>query len=103
MIEFKTKNFRDLEINAIPHYIRDMDSSPLILIKKDGLIMFARTKTDKDTLMENLSDDDIVLFGWHGQYRTDIFTMTPQELREKYKSPDGKSGKEVPHILRGMS
>lgn len=93
---YTTIGFQPLDLAAVKYHIRVMDSSALVLIKQDGRIIYGRTRTEKDDLMKKLDDTDVILFGWHGNYRTDIFTLTPAQLRGLYDKP-------VPAIMQGMS
>lgn len=65
--------------------IRAEDGSPLILIKGTGEVAWARTRLEKDQLISRFNDQrDLLLWGWQGQYRTDIFRLTQADLDAHY-------------------
>ena len=58
----------------------------LILITEFGDISFENTATGKDKLMESYNPDaDTMLMAWTGQYKTDIFELTPEDLKTFYR------------------
>lgn len=91
---FELKNFKPLDIKSVPLPLRDMESSSLVLIKPSGFVVFGRTKLDKDNLKKLVEDGDLILFAWHGKYRTDIFTVTKEDFDARYMAADGKPRKE---------
>jgi hypothetical protein len=57
----------------------------LILVKESGEAIYARTRGDKDKLIENFdSQNDLLLLAWTGQYATDIFHLTGPDIKENY-------------------
>lgn len=48
---------------------------------------FANTATEKDALLKRFRPDDggILLLAWSGEYRTDIFYVTKEDLERHYK------------------
>lgn len=80
----KLENFPVTDISQVPDHIRTMGCSALIIIKQDGRMTYGQTRAEKDNLIKILEDTDQVLFGWHGNYRTAIFAITPAELRKFY-------------------
>ena len=79
-MRFKPENFRALALHDLPAPLREMESSSLVLVKKDGLVFFGRTALDKDHIRKSTGKGDIVLFAWHGKYRTDIFALDKDDL-----------------------
>ena len=65
--------------------IREMKTSPLILIKANGTVEFASRPKEKDLLIDKFNEsEDVLLFAWAGQWRTDVFVVTSDDLRRCY-------------------
>ncbi len=65
--------------------IRNMNSSSLILIKPNGMVESSRFVAEKDRMVSvYVEGEDLLLFAWHGQYRTDIFILTKEDLAKHY-------------------
>jgi hypothetical protein len=56
-------------------------SVTLILIKQDGNVFVDRS-THKYQIIYKFAKGDLLLAGWHGQYRTDIFEMDGSILKK---------------------
>jgi hypothetical protein len=82
---FKGGNVRRLgDGSEPPTRIRDMTGSALVLIKADGVVDFETSKSGKDALIKRYTDNDILLFLWHGHWRTDPFLVTGADLDKYY-------------------
>ena len=86
-MKFNPKNFRRITDGCKPSLkIRTADDTTLILIKSSGDAEYARTRGDKDSLVAQFDDqDDLLLWAWVGQYHTDIFMLTQQDLDQYYR------------------
>jgi hypothetical protein len=84
---FKPKNFRRITNDSQPPFkIRTADNTTLILVKCSGDAEYARTRGDKDKLIRRFEDPaDLLLWAWVGQYHTDIFMLTREDLDLYYK------------------
>ncbi len=84
---FTPKNFRRItDDNKPPFKIRIADQTTLILIKASGDAEYARTRSDKDQLIAQFDPKrDLLLWGWPGDYHTDIFLLTNEDLDIYYK------------------
>jgi len=86
MIAFKPENFRTLvDGDAVPSKIRLMNKSPLMLIKTSGEAMYGRTRGEKDDLVARFASDDLLLWAWSGQWGTDVFRLTKDDLEKYYR------------------
>lgn len=81
---FRGGNVRRLTPGALPCPIRDMAGSALVLITADGAVDFESCKSGKDSLVARYTDNDILLFLWHGHWRTDPFLVTRDDLDKYY-------------------
>ncbi len=87
-MNFKPENFRTFDAET-PSWveIRTM-KSPLILIKGTGEAAYARTVGDKDLLIERFDEStDLLLWPWEGEWRTEVFRLSRQDLDKFYRSP----------------
>ena len=84
---FKPINFRKISEDSKPQFkIRNDDRMPLILIRQSGEAMFAAIGWEKDALIAQFNNqNDLLLWGWVGQWRTDIFQLTETDLKNHYK------------------
>lgn len=84
---FKPKDFRSISEGSVPPAkIRVMDGCPIILVKASGEVAYATGRTDKDKLIERFDPtQDLLLWGWQGQYRTDMFVLTEEDIKNHYK------------------
>jgi len=69
--------------------IRTSGSMTLIFTKtleETGLpmVQYANTATEKDKLLDSMQWDRILL-AWNGNYRTDVFDLTPEDLEKHYQ------------------
>jgi len=60
-MKFNPKNFRTITGNTNPPSIRTADESTLILVKGSGDAEYARTRTDKDRLVEQFDEKEDLL------------------------------------------
>jgi hypothetical protein len=90
-MKFYPKNFRQIAADNPPGFkIRTADHTTLILIKSSGDGEYARTRMDKDQLIARFdAQADLLLWAWVGQYHTDIFMLTRQDLDLYYKGAMG--------------
>ena len=65
-----------------------MDGSPLILVKATGEASFSNSRTGKDELVEQFKPSDLLLFAWVGQWKTDVFIITEEDLKKHYDEPN---------------
>lgn len=80
---FTPKNFRRIS-NPPPIKIRD--AGPLILVKENGEAGFASMPADKDIIIQKFEPEkDMLLWGWPGKFRTDIFLLSAEDLKLYYK------------------
>ena len=87
------ENFRRLQERAGPaaqwepsQPIRVLDGSPMILIRADGTMSWARTRTDKDAMVQTFNPDaDVLLWVWRGQYGSDVFRLSDADVKAKYR------------------
>lgn len=85
-MKFNPKNFRTITSDTNPPLIRTADESTLILIKESGDAEYARTRTDKDRLVEQFDEkQDLLLWAWVGAYHTDVFQLTKEDLQRYYR------------------
>lgn len=85
-MDFTAVNFKHLgPNNHPPAKIRLIDSSTLILVKKSGFAYYGRTRADKDKIVSDYADGDLLLFVWVGQHHTDIFHLTKTDIDTYYR------------------
>ena len=84
---FNPRNFRRIpEEGEPPPKIRTTDNSTLILIQSTGDAEYARTRGDKDQLVQRFNATaDLLLWAWVGQHHTDIFILTQADLNRYYR------------------
>lgn len=89
---FNPKDFKALPGNfgEFDRNMRDMPVSPLILIKANGEISYGGQH--KDDVVDSYDEvaGDILLFAWSGQWRTDVFIVTADNLKKFYHKPAPK-------------
>jgi hypothetical protein len=84
---FKPENFRKLTDNSKPSSIRDEEHMTLILVKATGEACYERTRTGKDELVTRFDEkNDLLLLAWTGQYKTDIFQLSADDLATCYRT-----------------
>lgn len=82
--------FRRLGGDSIPPFkIRDAPRSPLILITRFGKAEYAAAPADKDALLSrfNHAAGDQLLWAWTGEWRTDVFILSPKDVELYYAAP----------------
>jgi hypothetical protein len=86
LMVFQPENFRSFDDQTPSSLdIRTENGSPLILIKGTGEVAWARTRLEKDQLISRFNDQhDLLLWGWQGQHRTDVFRLTQADLDAHY-------------------
>ena len=81
---FKPENFQTLPPDE-PRGLRADAGKTLILIKANGTACYARTMTTKDELLDRyVPSEDLLLLAWTGQWRTDIFVLTKEDINTRY-------------------
>lgn len=65
-------------------YMRTDTASPLILVKKNGEMSFAKNRGEKDALVASKKTGDVLLYAWAGQYSTDVFVVSDEDLAKHY-------------------
>lgn len=83
------KEFRKLPDN-FDRNMRDMPSSPLILIKSNGEISYGGQHKDGPVDDYDEESGDVLLFAWAGQWRTDVFVVTADDLKRFCQKPEPK-------------
>jgi hypothetical protein len=86
-MNFNAKNFRRITDESKPSFkIRASDRATLILITQSGDAEYAWRASEKDLLVARfVAQTDLLLFAWTGQWHTDIFILTEQDLTLYYK------------------
>ena len=80
---FHPTNFRTLP-DELPSALRTDQGMTFISIKSDGTARYGRTVADKDAIVEEHTDGDLLLLAWTGQWRTDVFLVTKADLARHY-------------------
>lgn len=85
-MQFNPRNFRRISDDSKPSFkIRTADFTTMILVKSSGDAMYGRTRGDKDDIVKNFDEtSDMLLWVWVGQYRTDIFLLTMDDIKNHY-------------------
>ena len=65
--------------------IREDAISPLILVKANGQCGFASKPEDKNALLTRFEPGDLMLWAWVGKHRTDVFSLTLEDLESYYR------------------
>lgn len=81
---FLPKNIKQLPENS-PVGIRSDRAKTLLLISVSGLVTQAKTVSDKDNMLSKKNAGDLLLMAWNGQYSTDIFLVTNEDLEKFYE------------------
>ena len=84
MIQFKPRHFRTLAAD-FPWKIRTSRRLTLISVKPSGEACYAIACSDKDAIVAAHALGDLLLLAWMGQYTTDIFLLSAQDLEQHYK------------------
>jgi len=81
-----------MELRTLPddfrHKIRTNGGMTLILITEFGDMSFENSSpVKKDALIADYNEDggDTLLLAWTGQYKTDIFLLTQEDLNKHYR------------------
>jgi len=85
-MQFKPLNFRTLPAD-LPANIRTDQGMTLISVKADGAARYGRTVGDKDSIITEQADGDLLLLAWTGQWRTDIFVLSRADIERHYSAP----------------
>ncbi len=81
---FKNLNLRRLD-DKFTGGIRTRAGCTLILVKQDGSVSFQTGAIAKDEMLKDFTDGDFMMMSWTGQYRSDIFEITREDLDRYYK------------------
>lgn len=68
-----------------PQKLRKKKSYPFLLVKKSGEIMRGVSKSEKDEIVMAFEQGDRLFLAFPFQYITEIFELTPQDLKKHYK------------------
>jgi hypothetical protein len=84
---FNPSNFRRITEDSEPQFkIQKNDRATLILIRESGDAEYAWRAYEKDNLVSRFNaQTDLLLFAWVGQWHTDIFMLTEQDVNKYYK------------------
>jgi hypothetical protein len=82
---FRPTGFRTIDPTSPPTGVRKGGIYSLILVKVDGSAQYANTATGKDRLVSEFDPTtDLLLMAWTGQWKTDIFHLTKEDLDRIY-------------------
>ena len=81
---FTPQNFRPLP-EGLPGKLRTQEGMTLILVQASGAARYGRTCEDKDALVGEYAEGDLLLLAWTGRYRTDVFLLSAQDLAKHYR------------------
>jgi hypothetical protein len=84
MMLFKPEGLPRLDAERSPLSIRDDRTSPMILVRANGAVVFENTKGGKDHLVDVYQTGDLLLFAWSGQWRTDVFVVDKDFIDNVY-------------------
>jgi hypothetical protein len=77
---------RILEASAPVGSLRTDRAKTLILVKANGQACFAKSAGEKDALMRSYEPGaDLLMLAWTGNFSTDIFLLTQQDLDRHYR------------------
>jgi len=80
-IIFKPEGFRTIDPKSPPVGIRNQGIFSLILVKANGVAHFANSATGKGKIVSAFDPvTDLLLIAWTGQWKTDIFHLTKEDL-----------------------
>lgn len=80
---------RRLTQDSFPPYSLRDGPATLILIPCDEPIMFANNRGNKDELIARWKPTSgTLLWPWVGQFRTDVFELTPEDIKKYYRKED---------------
>lgn len=83
-IQFQPLNFCTLP-EELPTKIRTHEGMTLIDVKPSGAARYGRTRADKDAIIAEHVVGDLLLLAWTGQWRTDIFLLSAQDIDRHYR------------------
>jgi hypothetical protein len=82
------QDFRALPLDFPCGDIRAARELTLILVKPAGTADWAHDRAGKDALVSAFEPTaDLLLMAWTGQWRTDIFRLTAEDLERYYRLP----------------
>lgn len=67
--------------------IRAARELTLVLIKAGGVAGWANDRAGKDAIVAAFEPVDTLLMAWTGQWRTDMFRLTADDLARYYRRP----------------
>jgi hypothetical protein len=83
-VNFKLENFRPFQGGFVTCWD---GSNGAVLIKQTGEVIYGRLKDEKKHLLSRYEIGDILLLAWHGQWRTDLFIVSPADFSEQELKP----------------
>ncbi|MES2180757.1 MAG: hypothetical protein V4493_01490 [Pseudomonadota bacterium] len=99
-MKLDAKNFRTLEIGLPGWDIREVNTCPMILIKACGETSYANDRGTKDHLVSKFEDGDLLLFVWVGQWKTDVFSLSKDDLEYCFNRKYPSGGKFDPDFWK---
>lgn len=80
---------RRLEIEEPKYFpkIRTSQGMTLILVTTDGEANYANDVSGKEEILARRKPEDLLMLAWTGQYRTDIFLVTDEDLERLWRDP----------------
>jgi len=97
-MNFQSDSLRtlDAESKKFAQGIRHHNRSPLILVRASGEVMTACDRGGKDSIVEAYDESsDLLLWAWAGEFRTDVFRLTRQDLKDCYLPEDDLKPKTI--------
>lgn len=84
-LKFTPDNFRSLADHVADVQMRTSAAFTLVLVKADGYAAFASRVGEKDDLKKKWNPEtDLLLAVWRGQWRSDVFLLTPLDLERHW-------------------
>jgi hypothetical protein len=84
-VNFKLENFRPFQGGFVTCWD---GSNGAVLIKQTGEVIYGRLKDEKKHLLSRYEAGDTLLLAWHGQWRTDVFVVSPADFSEPEEPTD---------------
>lgn len=82
-MKYNLGNLRKIPENA-SFNLRTSSAYTFILVEQSGEISFANTAGGKDDILKQKTSDDALIMVWEGQYRSDVFALTEEDLKRHY-------------------
>ena len=72
--------------------IRTSEGMTLILVTTDGYAIFANDVFGKEEIIHRRRSEDLLMLAWTGQWSTDIFLVTDEDLEKFWADPPKLKG-----------